>query len=265
MERDKKRRNSLYIILLMLSLVIIAGCNPAPDIVNLQTSTIINNITTSTNITTISFYSDFITNSASTWGGFLGAGVSSGGTSSIAGQTNNITGIIALRDSTTANGGYQVRTETNAILLQGEEYAEFIFQEKGSLNSTQIRLGYQDSTSINTPVDACLFLILNNNLSTYCRNNNAQTTGSNYIISNDVWYRAIIKVNTSASSVNFLLYTVNPYTLVYNSTITSNIPKTTGRETGLMVSAFETTNNAATDIMWLDYLQFTYNKPIIYN
>jgi hypothetical protein len=210
---------------------------------------------------------DFLTASSNTLDHLTGAAISSGTMGAIAG-TKEHPGIAYLRDSTTANGGYTVRTDTTPFLISGGEKSIFIFQAKGAKSTAGIRMGFEDSFAIQTqPTDAVCFENASrsaNVLRGMCKNNAGPTyTGTTYTMSADTWYRGEITVNAAATSVNFSLYLCTTGALLWSSDVTGNIPTATGRELGWGVVAAETSTDAAADILWLDYMALSIERALV--
>jgi hypothetical protein len=202
--------------------------------------------------------SDFVDPSTDAVPGLLGVAISSGTIGAVTGDANH-PGVIYLRDSTTANGGYRIMTSnTSAFLIAGGEFCEFIFQARNARVAASFRLGWQDSTAINTqPTDGIWFQstgdATNVTLFGRCKNNAGPADTSAYQLSLNTWYRARIDVNDGATLVTFTIYS-STGTQLWQQTQANNIPKVAGRETGFGVIAGETSTDAAADIIHLDYI-----------
>lgn len=202
---------------------------------------------------------EFITSSASSFNSFLGTAISSGTIAAASGDLIH-PGVIGLRDSTTASGGYMIRTDITSFLLSGNEKATFIFRQNTVRVGIKYRMGFFDTSTVAEPVDGCYFNINSSNTGVFdltgiCRSNNIQSNTTTYIpITNLQWYTGIIEVNPTASQVKFSLYNlINE--LVWNDSITTNIPNTVGRETGFGIIANQNSTDAAADIVQLDYMK----------
>jgi hypothetical protein len=205
---------------------------------------------------------EFQTTIATAFDPLSGTAISSG--TILAGTGDMIhPGITILRDSATANGGYRIMSDITAFRINGTERARFIFQDRSAAKTTiTIRMGFLDTTTVTAPVDGCYLQILNNVLSGICRNNNAQTsTAVNFSNSDNVWYDGRIEVNPTATNVTFSLYN-NTQVLLWNQTVTSNIPIASGRETGFGVIATESTTDAAADMLWMDFMNFKMKRRL---
>ncbi|MCX8158888.1 MAG: YfhO family protein [Candidatus Pacearchaeota archaeon] len=212
---------------------------------------------------------EFLTASASVFDPFLGTALSSG---TIATQTSTSTrfGIARLFDSTTANGGYRIMTDTSSFLLAGNETAIFIWRHLAGRTTSSYRLGWQDSTTINTaPTDGCWFEINstgadnNNTLTGRCRNNAGPTiTATSFTLVPNEWYKGVITINSGATIVNFTLYNDTSQQIIWSGIVNANIPNTAGRETGFGIIAGETTTDAAAGILDIDYMRLIVNRTI---
>lgn len=208
----------------------------------------------------------FSTNVSAACPGLLGAALSSGTVGAVSGSANH-PGVIYLRDSTTANGGYRFMTEVTSFLIAGGEKSIFTFQARGVRSTASFRLGWQDSTAIQTaPTDGIWLEGVGNGtnviLTGKCKNNAGPTnTASTYTLSSNTWVTAVIDVNSDASQVSFYLYN-DSGTLLWSDTVSANIPKASGRETGFGVIVGETTTDAAAHIIHLDYLRMEINRTL---
>ncbi|NTV24048.1 MAG: hypothetical protein HGA85_06800 [Nanoarchaeota archaeon] len=204
---------------------------------------------------------------------FFGVAISSGTITSQTGDQFHPC-VLALQDSTTANGGYIIglHTAANQALLQinGSEVGTFIFQPKTATTVWTVRMGFLDTLTVTAPVDGCFFESVDNaNIVGACRANNAQTntstrfTGSaNLSVSN--WYKGIIEVNADASSVSFRIYnsTNGNTALLWSDTVASNIPTASGRQTSFGVIATQSTVAAAQQLLWMDYMELYINRTL---
>jgi len=211
---------------------------------------------------------DFVLSGASTNQFLTGAAFGSGTTAPIAGTANH-PGIISILDSTTANAGYRYATEMDAILIAGGETAEFVFQLKsGGVRTTAIcRFGYQDQFTNTVPVDGAWLNIVGDGtgatLSGKTRSNSSETTtGTTYTLAVDTWYRAKIEVNSGATSVAFTLFS-EAGSQLWTNTCATNIPTGAGRGTGMGITSYETSVDAASTLVWLDWLKFSINRTLV--
>lgn len=196
--------------------------------------------------------------------GLTGTAVSSGTLTAVAAVPNH-PGIVALRDSTTANGGYRVMTDVTAFRIAGGEKFVCSFQVRSARATTTSYMGFFDSTTNVAPTDAACFVITANGSTITMRgrtraNNTATDTVVTFNPSINTWYTGIIEVNSNASSVNFSIFNESG-TNVYSQNL-ANLPTAAGRETGAGVAAYESTTDAAADILHLDYLRIELNRTL---
>lgn len=200
--------------------------------------------------------------------GLYGTAISSGvfQTASLAGGPNH-PGVVAFRDSTTANGGYRLMTDTNAFHLSGGEKAKFIFRLDTAALSSTIRMGFLDTTTVAMPTDGVFFDIRGFGTASYSlsgitrANSTAVATATNYTIISGAWYRGEIELNSDASIATFSLYSSDA-ALVWTNTVNSGIPKSVGRETGFGIVVTEASVNAASDILSVDYVSLEINRTL---
>jgi hypothetical protein len=196
--------------------------------------------------------------------GLTGAATSSGAIQQRAGEPNH-PGIVALRDSTTANGGYRVMTDVAAFRIAGGEKYVCSFQVRSARAGITSYMGFFDSTSIAAPADAACFVITaNGTVITMTGRTRANNTATNTFVTFNptinAWYTAVIEVNSAATSCNFSIFNESG-TNVYNENL-ANLPTAAGRETGAGVAAYESTTDAAADILHLDYLRIEINRTL---
>ena len=196
--------------------------------------------------------------------GLTGTAVSSGAIQQRSAEPNH-PGIVALRDSTTANGGYRIMTDVTAFRIAGGEKFVCSFQVRSARATTTSYMGFFDSTTNVAPTDAACFVITANGstitmIGRTRANNTATDTVVTFNPSINTWYTGIIEVNSNASSVNFSIFNESG-TNVYSQNL-ANLPTAAGRETGAGVAAYESTTDAAADILHLDYLRIELNRTL---
>jgi hypothetical protein len=197
--------------------------------------------------------------------GLAGAAQGSGVIQARAGEPNH-PGIIALRDSTTAGGGYRIITDINSILLAGGERHVSTFQIRSARAGIRCHIGFFDSTTNGDPTDcACLIVTANGldiTISGRTRSNNtAVNSAEPFTATINTWYTSVITINAAGTACAFEIYN-DAGSLLWSDSL-GNIPTEAGRETGAGVSAFEGTVDAAADIMYLDYLRIEINRTLV--
>ena len=210
--------------------------------------------------------SEFYDASTGSVPGLLGVAISSGTTAAVATDANH-PGVIYLRDSTTAAGGYRFGC-SGSQLIAGGEYYEVIFQSVGTRVTQHARLGWSDSTAGATlPTDGVFFNITRNtagvtNFTGNTASNNARSqTRTAYSMAASTWYRGTITVNQTPDKVEYRLYDASN-ALLWADNTTANIPTGAGRDTSPCIIAAESTTDAAANILILDYARWEINRTI---
>lgn len=194
---------------------------------------------------------------------FLGTAVSSGTVTQLATNASH-PGIALLKDSTTANGGYCAGTNTNQYFINGTERGTFIFKRQGSRTTEIYMFGFTDKADVNLPINGCFFRFnsTHGHLWAACRANNAQTKATtNYSIATATWYRLEMNISSTATSASFYIYD-DVGTLLWSEYVGSNVPRSGTRVTGFATCAFETTTDAAGNLLLLDYMRLKVPKRL---
>jgi len=167
------------------------------------------------------------------------AAVVSGTCAIVAGQAGH-PGIAQLSSSTSANSGYLFNMGLTAVLISGGEVAELVFKTPviGLLATTTIRFGYHDTATITSPLDGVYFEMASGAsgvMKGAARSNNTQTlTTDGLTLAASTWYRLKLKVNDTATQVDFYIYDAAG-SLLWTNNVQSNLPTATGRECGCSV------------------------------
>jgi len=209
------------------------------------------------------------TNAASQCPGLVGSAISSG-TSNVITGTPDHPGIMDLRDSTTANGGYKIVTEITAFLINGSENSTFVLNMVGGsghvAGDTTARLGFFDTATSANPTDGC-WLDFDSNATANklygkCDSNSVQTiTASSYSFVNNTWYTATMDINQNANNVVYSLYSVTG-SLLWTDNVTSMIPTNASRETGWGAIATQSTTDAGASLIDLDYMSLRIGRRL---
>lgn len=211
---------------------------------------------------------DFL-NAVGPWGELVGSALSSG-TAALVAPTANHPGVIALSDSTTANGGYRIDTGASALLIGGGERAVFSFQLKAGANrsGSTVRMGFRNNVTGNAAVTDGAWINVTSNgtvmtLAGQTNNNtSASTTATSFAPVVDTWYSASIDVSANATAVVFTVFSETG-AVVWQDLLTTTIPTGAGRETGFGVIASESSTDAAAEILWLDYVSLSVARNIV--
>jgi len=174
-------------------------------------------------------WNDFIQNTPNPW---AGTAVNGGTNPGIAG-TSKHPGVRSFISSTNANSGYGYTTSGAPIVLGGGEKSTVIIKTATTLTGVTRRTGFHDTSDFNAPTDGVYIKILDGVLTGQAVNNGTiSTTGTNYTIAADTWYRLKIELNSDATLATYTLYADDSNTVLWTDTLSTNIPKVVGRETG---------------------------------
>lgn len=198
---------------------------------------------------------------------FIGVAVSSGTLAARGdglGYSNYHPGVVALRDSTTVNGGYYFLTDPT-YLIKGNESARAMhqFPSVSANTSRYYNFGFLDSVTAAQPTDGCYFYGVSTSIRGSCRNNAGPTNTSNYTATAGVWYTLDINISANANQTNFYIYDENLTTLLWNENVTANIPTASGRETRFGISAYEGSGSGSQDLVLFDFVKFTIGNNVI--
>jgi len=211
-------------------------------------------------------FSEFYDPSTNAIPGFLGAAISSG-TVGAAATTANHPGVIYMRDSTTAAGGYRYGC-TGTQLIGGGETFEVVFQPVGVRTTQGAKIGWADTTAANTlPVDGIWFNISGTGAAITLRgatssNSVRSYTGTSYTPTTATWYRGTIIVNTAGTLVTYTIYD-GAGTSQWTDTVATNIPTGAGRDTSPCIIVAESTTDAAANILVMDYVNWGSTRTLV--
>jgi hypothetical protein len=247
--KDMKYKFFGYILILFLLL----GINT-----DAQTWTLPDGTLNDTRRYTVGYACDFWNPTASDGNTpFYGIVISNGYSAQVVGDSDH-PGIVNLCSGTNANSGYLWRVYPTSTLLAGNELFEAVFQLVTTANTT-VRLGFTDTGSATPPTDGAWIEINGTTLDgRTATNSSSSTTDTNYTMTASTWYSVAVVVNSDASRVDFILYDSAGATLWTNN-LTTNIPTTTNRETGVSTIA---TNSGTTPVclIGLDYMSFSIRR-----
>jgi hypothetical protein len=211
-------------------------------------------------------FSEFYDPSTNAIPGFLGAAISSGTVGAVA-TTANHPGVIYMRDSTTAAGGYRYGC-TGTQLIGGGETFEVVFQPVGVRTTQGAKIGWADTTAANTlPVDGIWFNISGTGAAITLRgatssNSVRSYTGTSYTPTTATWYRGTIIVNTAGTLVTYTIYD-GAGTSQWTDTVATNIPTGAGRDTSPCIIVAESTTDAAANILVMDYVNWGSTRTLV--
>jgi hypothetical protein len=171
-------------------------------------------------------------------------------------------GVLAFRDSSTANGGYRFQTTISMSFSGGEKMRAILLfpAVSGFRNTIVMRLGYMNSTSVFEAASGSYFRFNGVNITGIARRNNAQSVTTTFTPTADIWYNFYITVNSTATNILFEIKNEDADQLLWSDNVTSNIPGFNGPSAtfGLGIEAYQTTNDAAGDMVHIDYLGFSF-------
>jgi hypothetical protein len=191
---------------------------------------------------------------------FTGVSVSSGTLNAGTGTALR-PGVARITSAGGANSGYRVESLKTAILISGNEYFIADFSPVTLTNAT-VRMGICDTQGVADCTDgAYVEFAADGVLSGKTADNGTRSTsGTSYTVAAPNWYRIVIQVQSSASSVSYRLYNASG-ALVWSSLLTTNIPIAAGRETGPMVVATESVGGTQ-GILDMDLMAFCYKSDL---
>lgn len=201
--------------------------------------------------------SQFFNNNSTVNDVFNGAAVASG-TQNTGVPANDLIidgfheGLIVLRSSTTANGGYRYMTPYNNHMFFGEKSRKFVgvFLWNDSFTDRLVRIGFQDCTTEADAVDGAYFEVAGSTVSAKTANNSTRTTDATTItLTIDTWYRFEIESLADGSSINYKVYNDNTEALLFDEDITTNIPSERARAFAAGVIATEASTTASNIIV----------------
>jgi hypothetical protein len=171
-------------------------------------------------------------------------------------------GVTSFKSSTNANSYYNFYTNEFPLLLSGGEKTRFIFSPRSTISNTTMRLGFFDTLPNVAVVDGAYIKIYNGVMTGETANNSVtSTTSTNYTISNTTWYNGYVTVNDDGTSVLFELYASPAGSLLWNATLTTNIPTTSSRETGHGLSAMYSVASSI-DLLYIDFMDLEIDRVL---
>jgi hypothetical protein len=208
---------------------------------------------------------DFLYSAADAPTAFYGVALT-GTSGTVAGTPEHI-GITRIRGTTTTNTGYQWRTDS-AITYLGSNMCALAIIRPYMFNATVQRtltfFGFHDlTTAVNNPTDGCYFCINNSQLDVRCRSNNVMTVSNKgyYGMKLNTWYSLEVCTTAAAATAEFKVFN-DAGTLLWNSTISGNIPNVAAREVG--VGIISTMNGTIQNyLIDVDYLAFARKDTMV--
>ena len=195
----------------------------------------------------------------------MGASVAIAGGTTISAGSANHPGIVTQRShATNANSGAAWGIAPNALLLAGGESVEVVFRVD-RLTDVTAYLGFQDSFAVAAPTDGA-FVKIPSTGALIGQTSAASVTSSTATIATvsiGTWYRALIEVNATATSVTFSLYS-EAGALLGSASLTTNIPTVAGQETGVITTTtLAIAAGSAVDLLSLDYVGVAIDRTLV--
>lgn len=167
-------------------------------------------------------------------------------------------GTLLLRCSTTANSGVRIATTQPTISASGLAFRAIAYLP--TLATRTLRVGFHDATTSTDAVDGAYFEVTNLTVVAKTASNSTRTTsGTTFVLTAATFYVFDIEY-VSATSVRFRVSQLSNGTLVYDQTISTNVPSAIARA---FFPSLIVTNSATTaaDLMLIDYMGFGPAKP----
>jgi hypothetical protein len=173
-------------------------------------------------------------------------------------------GICRLLSSINANSGYRITVDLSSLLLSGTEETIIVFRPL-TLAGTTLRLGFRDNQTSADVVDGVYLEMsqvggIDGVIVGKTSNNSARsTTGTDYTLTTNTWYRLSIAINSDASLATFSLYSA-ACSLLWSDSLSTNIP--TARNTGHGIVA---TNSGTTAVQLIDvdYINLSIDRTLV--
>lgn len=165
---------------------------------------------------------------------------------------------LLLRSSNTNNSGVRITTTQPMISASGLAFRAVAYLP--TLATRTLRVGYHDATTSADAVDGAYFEVTNLTVVAKTANNSTRTTsGTTFALTANTFYVFDIEYLTD-TSVRFRVSQLSTGTLVYDQTISTNVPSGIARA---FFPSLVVTNGATTasDLMLIDYMGFGPQKP----
>lgn len=223
----------------------------------------VDSTTSSTTLIHSDFYDPGVTTALP---GLTGLAISTG-TVAVVATTADHPGVIYMRDSTTAAGGYKYGCAGTQLIGGGETF-EVVFQPVGVRANQYAQMGWSDTAAAGTnPVDGVWFNISATGAVISLRGNTSSNsvrsgTATGYIPTTATWYRGTIAVNTAGTLVTYTIYNAAGASQ-WTDTVATNIPTGAGRDTSPCLIVAEGTTDAAANILVLDFVRWGSTRTLV--
>lgn len=167
-------------------------------------------------------------------------------------------GTLLLRCSVVVNSGVRIAATQPLISASGLAFRAIAYLP--TLATRTLRVGFHDATTSTDAVDGAYFEVTNLTVVAKTASNSTRTTsGTTFVLTADTFYVFDIEY-VSATSVRFRVSQLSNGTLVYDQTISTNVPSAIARA---FFPSLVVTNSAmsASNLMQIDYMGFGPSKP----
>ena len=196
--------------------------------------------------------------------GEFASGAVNGGSCINSGLANaNHPGVIAFRDAaTTANSGFRMTALSDSIIIGGGELAVSVFNLRSARSTQTVRFGILETSDNTAPTKGVWLEMVGNGTGVVITGKTVNggsitSSGTTYTAAVSTWYSARIEL-TSASSATFTVYNASG-TSLWTDTIATTVPTGT---TGFGIIAHDSSADAATVMLDLDYIRFEINRTL---
>ena len=180
----------------------------------------------------------------------------------------NHPGVVRIMHGTNANAGGGIGLWSGisgeAGLLCGGETLDLIFSiptTNNAGNLTTARIGFHDANNNANYVDAAIIYVNGNTLDGRTSSNNVgSTTGNNYTIAANTWYRGMVKIADGVNRVDFKLWAENG-TLLWSNNLTTNVPS--NRTLAVISVAFNPQAGSTLPVIAFDWMCYYSTRMLI--
>lgn len=163
-------------------------------------------------------------------------------------------GVVKFTSFTTANSGFRLYADVQALLLSKGDIIEVGFQLI-TTSGTTVRAGFFDTATITAPTDGAYLEIAGTTASAKTANNNTATTAATTAtVNTTAWYRARIEMVDTAD-VRITLFDDAGTVVLAEQSITTNLPTGAGRFTGGGIIATNS-GTSTVDLIRVDYIEY---------
>ena len=210
------------------------------------------------------YANDFLDMNTGAIGIWQGTGIGSGGSGlnvPNASRTAKHPGVTLLKNGTSANTGYLLRSNNINIVTTPNQEMNFIFNmiataASGYNTNTVLRMGFMDSSTAAESTDGivlCKDAGSNDIFGKVISNGSATSTSTLATLAAETWYHGKIKVDSAGTAVTFTVYD-EAGTSLGSATISSGLPTGASRLYGTGVALWHSTETTSRDLLYLDFM-----------